>query len=247
MIDLVTALAENPLIAILRGLKPENALAVSDTLVETGFRIIEVPLNSPDPLESITQIAARHGDRAVVGAGTVLSVAQVEEVADVGGRIIVSPNMNLDVGRAAVARGLYWCPGVMTPTEAAGIAVCYAIPVAIYFYRGLTWKTLAQTIQTSGVTIGVVMVMIFMVLIVSDNLIAQGAPQLAKDMVYSVSDNPIVILLMINVVMILIGMLMDDISGLLLATPILLPIAQSVGVDPIRVSFARPANLPHHR
>ncbi len=118
MIDLVTALAENPLIAILRGLKPENALAVSDTLVETGFRIIEVPLNSPDPLESITQIAARHGDRAVVGAGTVLSVAQVEEVADVGGRIIVSPNMNLDVGRAAVARGLYWCPGVMTPTEA---------------------------------------------------------------------------------------------------------------------------------
>ncbi|WP_420587435.1 TRAP transporter large permease [Ruegeria sp.] len=133
--------------------------------------------------------------------------------------------------------------GVMTPTEAAGIAVCYAIPVAIYFYRGLTWKTLAQTIQTSGVTIGVVMLMIFMVLIVSDNLIAQGAPQLAKDMVYSVSENPIVILLMINVVMILIGMLMDDISGLLLATPILLPIAQSVGVDPIHFAAIIGVNL----
>ena len=133
--------------------------------------------------------------------------------------------------------------GIMTPTEAAGIAVCYAIPVAIYFYRGLTWKTLAQTIQTSGVTIGVVMVMIFMVLIVSDNLISQGAPQLAKDMVYSVSDNPIVILLMINVVMILIGMLMDDISGLLLATPILLPIAQSVGVDPIHFAAIIGVNL----
>lgn len=133
--------------------------------------------------------------------------------------------------------------GIMTPTEAAGIAVCYAIPVAIYFYRGLTWKTLAQTIQTSGVTIGVVMLMIFMVLIVSDNLIAQGAPQLAKDMVYSVSDNPIVILLMINVVMILIGMLMDDISGLLLATPILLPIAQSVGVDPIHFAAIIGVNL----
>ena len=133
--------------------------------------------------------------------------------------------------------------GIMTPTEAAGIAVCYAIPVAIYFYRGLTWKTLAQTIQTSGVTIGVVMVMIFMVLIVSDNLISQGAPQLAKDMVYSVSENPIVILLMINVVMILIGMLMDDISGLLLATPILLPIAQSVGVDPIHFAAIIGVNL----
>ncbi len=133
--------------------------------------------------------------------------------------------------------------GIMTPTEAAGIAVVYAIPVAIYFYRGLTWKSLAQTIQTSGVTIGVVMVMIFMVLIVSDNLIAQGAPQLAKDMVYSVSENPIVILLMINVVMILIGMLMDDISGLLLATPILLPIAQSTGMDPIHFAAVIGVNL----
>ncbi|CUH50850.1 TRAP transporter large permease [Shimia marina] len=133
--------------------------------------------------------------------------------------------------------------GVMTPTEAAGIAVVYAIPVAIYFYRGLTWKTLAQTIQQSGITIGVVMVMIFMVVIVSDNLIAQGAPRIAKDMVYSVSDNPIVILLMINVVMILIGMLMDDISGLLLSTPILLPIAQSVGMDPIHFAAVIGVNL----
>ncbi|SLN45205.1 Sialic acid TRAP transporter permease protein SiaT [Roseovarius albus] len=133
--------------------------------------------------------------------------------------------------------------GIMTPTEAAGIAVVYAIPVAIYFYRGLTWRSLAQTIQNSGVTIGVVMVMIFMVLIVSDNLIAQGAPALAKQMVYSVSENPIVILLMINVVMILIGMLMDDISGLLLATPILLPIAQSVGMDPIHFAAVIGVNL----
>ncbi|MCX7567904.1 TRAP transporter large permease [Sulfitobacter sp. F26169L] len=133
--------------------------------------------------------------------------------------------------------------GIMTPTEAAGIAVVYAIPVAIYFYKGLTWKTLSQTICQSGITIGVVMAMIFMVLIVSDNLIAQGAPKLAKDMVYSVSDNPIVILLMINVVMILIGMLMDDISGLLLATPILLPIAQSVGVDPIHFAAIIGVNL----
>jgi len=118
MIDLATAFAKNPLIAILRGLEPEKALPVSDTLMEAGFRIIEVPLNSPEPLESIHRIAKRHGAQAIVGAGTVLSVEQVEAVADAGGRIIVSPNMNPDVGRAAVARGLYWCPGVMTPSEA---------------------------------------------------------------------------------------------------------------------------------
>lgn len=118
MIDLATALAENPLIAILRGLAPENALPVSDVLVDAGFRIIEVPLNSPDPLVSIQRIAAQHGAKAIIGAGTVLNVAQVEAVAEAGGRIIVSPNMNPDVGHAAVAAGLHWCPGVMTPSEA---------------------------------------------------------------------------------------------------------------------------------
>ncbi|WP_299667733.1 2-dehydro-3-deoxy-6-phosphogalactonate aldolase [uncultured Ruegeria sp.] len=118
MIDLTAALAENPLIAILRGLAPENARPVSDVLFDAGFRIIEVPLNSPDPLESIAQIVAKHGAQAIVGAGTVLTTDQVGAVADAGGRIIVSPNMNPDVGRAVVARGLYWCPGVMTPSEA---------------------------------------------------------------------------------------------------------------------------------
>jgi 2-dehydro-3-deoxyphosphogalactonate aldolase len=118
MIDLAAAFAKNPLIAILRGLEPENAVPVSDTLVSAGFKIIEVPLNSPKPLDSIQRIAERHGAQALVGAGTVLTVAQVEAVADAGGRIIVSPNMNPDVGRAAIQRGLHWCPGVLTPSEA---------------------------------------------------------------------------------------------------------------------------------
>lgn len=118
MIDLKTAFAANPLIAILRGLKPDNACAVSDRLIDAEFRIIEVPLNSPQPLVSIRRIAERHGARSIVGAGTVLTVRQVEEVADAGGRIIVSPNMNPDVGRRAARLGLYWCPGVMTPSEA---------------------------------------------------------------------------------------------------------------------------------
>ncbi|MEX0280911.1 MAG: 2-dehydro-3-deoxy-6-phosphogalactonate aldolase [Arenibacterium sp.] len=118
MKDLASALAANPLIAILRGLKPEDAGPVSDVLFNAGFRIIEVPLNSPDPLVSIAQISNTYGGQAVVGAGTVLTVDQVSAVAEAGGRLIVSPNMNPDVGRAAVARGLYWCPGVMTPSEA---------------------------------------------------------------------------------------------------------------------------------
>ncbi len=118
MIGLADALAQNPLIAILRGLQPDTALPVSGTLIEAGFRIIEVPLNSPKPLDSIARIAHEHGANAIVGAGTVLSENQVNAVADAGGRIIVSPNMNPDVGRAAAARGLHWCPGVMTPSEA---------------------------------------------------------------------------------------------------------------------------------
>ncbi|AXT36277.1 2-dehydro-3-deoxy-6-phosphogalactonate aldolase [Phaeobacter sp. LSS9] len=118
MIDLATSLSQNALIAILRGLETKNALPVARTLVEADFRIIEVPLNSPEPLSSIEVIAQHHGQTAIVGAGTVLTVDQVDAVADAGGRIIVSPNMNPDVGRAAVARGLYWCPGVMTPSEA---------------------------------------------------------------------------------------------------------------------------------
>ena len=118
MMDFAAGFSENPLIAILRGLEVKNALAVADMLVEAGFKIIEVPLNSPEPLISIARIAERHSGEALIGAGTVITPAQVSAVAEAGGRIIVSPNMNPDVGRAAKAKGLFWCPGVMTPSEA---------------------------------------------------------------------------------------------------------------------------------
>ncbi|EDQ34933.2 2-keto-3-deoxy-6-phosphogluconate aldolase [Hoeflea phototrophica DFL-43] len=118
MMDLDAALAAMPLIAILRGLEPDNAEPVANLLLAAGFRIIEVPLNSPQPLDSISRIARLCGNKAIVGAGTVLSIADVEAVAQAGGRAIVSPNLNADVGRAAIERGLYWCPGVLTPTEA---------------------------------------------------------------------------------------------------------------------------------
>lgn len=112
------ALQDNPLIAILRGLEPDRALDVADTLVDAGFRIIEVPLNSPSPLISIERIAAKHGKRVVVGAGTVLTPHDVSSVVDAGGQIIVAPNMNPAVGARAIELGAKWCPGVITPTEA---------------------------------------------------------------------------------------------------------------------------------
>ncbi|PRY20404.1 2-dehydro-3-deoxyphosphogalactonate aldolase [Aliiruegeria haliotis] len=118
MCELSVALAKAPLIAILRGLKPERAIETAETLVEAGFRVIEVPLNSPSPLESIERIARRFGDTVLVGAGTVLSERDMYSVADAGGRVIVAPNMNPALGSAAVAKGLTWCPGVLTPSEA---------------------------------------------------------------------------------------------------------------------------------
>ena len=123
--------------------------------------------------------------------------------------------------------------GVMTPTEAAGVAVIYAIPVGFFIYKGLNRQNFWEGMRESATTIGVVMVMVFMVLIVSRFLIFEDIPGLAKTLVFSISDNPVVILLMVNLVMILIGMLMDDISGLLLSAPLLLPIVTSVGMEPI--------------
>lgn len=136
MTDLFAALAVNPLISILRGLAPEKALPVADVLVEAGFRLIEVPLNSPEPIDSIARIADAYGANAIIGAGTVLTVEQVAEVAEAGGRLIVAPNMNPEVGRAAVERGLFWCPGVMTPSEAfaaleIGAAVLKVFPAEV--------------------------------------------------------------------------------------------------------------------
>ncbi|WP_107495760.1 TRAP transporter large permease [Thalassobius sp. I31.1] len=133
--------------------------------------------------------------------------------------------------------------GFMTPTEAAGVAVVYAIPIGFFVYKGLTKENFFPTLRYAGTTIGVVMMMVFMVLIVSQFLVFENIPAMAKDLIYSVSDNPIIILLMVNLVMILIGMLMDDISGLLLSAPLLLPIVQSVGMDPVHFAAVLGVNL----
>ena len=107
-----------PLIAIIRGVRPEEAEAIGDAVYESGIRIVEVPLNSPDPLRSIELLAKRFGDRMLVGAGTVLTTQDVQRVKDVGGRIIVSPDTNIEVVSAAAAAGLVSSPGYFTPSEA---------------------------------------------------------------------------------------------------------------------------------
>ena len=132
------AFAACPLVAILRGLTPAEAPAIGDALVDAGFTLIEVPLNSPDPFASIRILADRLAGRALVGAGTVLTVDQVAQVADAGGTLIVSPNTNLDVIRAAVAAGLVSMPGYFTPTEGFAALAAGATALKLFPADGTT-------------------------------------------------------------------------------------------------------------
>lgn len=110
-------LGRAPFTAILRGLAPEEAIAVGEALVSAGMTILEVPLNSPRPLESIRLLAERFGDRCLIGAGTVMTPQQVREIGAVGGRLIVMPHGDPDVIGAAKGAGMVCMPGVVTPTE----------------------------------------------------------------------------------------------------------------------------------
>lgn len=106
-----------PLVAILRGLEPQRAVAVGEVLVEAGFDMIEVPLNSPEPLVSIAALVEALGHRALIGAGTVLAEAKVDALAAIGAKLVVSPNCNPAVIRRTSAHGMVSLPGVLTPTE----------------------------------------------------------------------------------------------------------------------------------
>jgi 2-dehydro-3-deoxyphosphogalactonate aldolase len=101
--------------------RPDEVEAIGDALIAEGIAIIEVPLNSPDPIESIRRLAARCGDRALVGAGTVLDPADCARIAAAGGRLVVTPHADPEVVRAAKAAGLLAVPGFMTPAEAFGL------------------------------------------------------------------------------------------------------------------------------
>jgi 2-dehydro-3-deoxyphosphogalactonate aldolase len=117
MVTFDDALSACPLVAILRGVRPDEVLEIGGVLVDAGFTIIEVPMNSPEPLRSIRLLQDRFGDTALIGAGTVLSVDGVGQVAAAGGRLVVMPHADVAIIRASRAAGLVCTPGVATPTE----------------------------------------------------------------------------------------------------------------------------------
>jgi 2-dehydro-3-deoxyphosphogalactonate aldolase len=116
--ELSAALSACPLVAILRGVRPAEVEAVGDALIAAGLRVIEVPLNSPDPFDSIARLARRFGDRALVGAGTVMRPDQVDRLAEAGGRLLVTPHADPALVRAAKRHGMQAAPGFFTPAEA---------------------------------------------------------------------------------------------------------------------------------
>jgi 2-dehydro-3-deoxyphosphogalactonate aldolase len=126
-----------PIVAILRGVRPEEVVDTASALYDAGIRVIEVPLNSPDPLESIARLSAAFGDRCLCGAGTVLDASDVDRVQAAGGKLIVTPNTNAAVIGRAVALGLVVTPGFATATEAfaalaAGAQHLKLFPAATY-------------------------------------------------------------------------------------------------------------------
>jgi 2-dehydro-3-deoxyphosphogalactonate aldolase len=132
-----TYLSDLPLIAILRGLRPENAEPMGYALVEAGFRIIEVPLNSPEPFRSIEILAKTMPATVLVGAGTVLDPENVNGIRDVGGRLIVMPHADLDVIRRAKEQSMLCAPGVATPTEAFAALKAGADAIKIFPAEGI--------------------------------------------------------------------------------------------------------------
>ncbi len=148
-----------PLIAILRGIAPEDAIDVGAALIEAGIDRIEVPLNSSDPFTSIRAMAKNFGGRALIGAGTVLTEDDVLQVADAGGRLVVSPNCDPAVIRATKAQGLQSFPGVLTPTEcfaalAAGADGLKVFPAFLMGTEGLKALRAVLPVMTETYMVG---------------------------------------------------------------------------------------------
>ena len=141
-----------------------------------------------------------------------------------------------------VLGGIYG--GVMTASEAAGVAIVYAIPVSIYIYKGMRWRDLGKTFRESATTTGVIMVMLGTIMVVSRILVMNNVPSLILDGLMTITNNnKYLVLLMINIFLVIIGMLMDDVSGTLLTAPILLPIGIALGISPYQMSAIMGVNL----
>lgn len=129
-------LKRSPLVAILRGVKPDEVEAVAAALEACGIAIVEVPLNSPAPLDSIARLARNFGDRLLIGAGTVMTPDQVAQIADAGGKLIVTPHADVAVTRAAKQHGLFAVPGFFTPTEAFALLAAGADALKLFPAEG---------------------------------------------------------------------------------------------------------------
>ncbi|MBD8472736.1 2-dehydro-3-deoxy-6-phosphogalactonate aldolase [Pseudomonas sp. CFBP 8770] len=132
------AMAQNGLIAILRGLRPEESVAIGEVLYSAGFRIIEVPLNSPQPFDSIRLLRNSLPADCLIGAGTVLSAEHVQQVKAAGGQLIVMPHSDPAVLKAAKEAGMFLAPGVMTPTEAFAALAAGADVLKLFPAESLT-------------------------------------------------------------------------------------------------------------
>ncbi|WP_311030707.1 2-dehydro-3-deoxy-6-phosphogalactonate aldolase [Mesorhizobium koreense] len=149
---------KRPLVAILRGIRPEETAGIVDTLVQAGFEAIEIPLNSPEPFRSIEIATKRAPAGCLIGAGTVLTVAEVERLADAGGRLMVSPNVDADVVRAASKKGMVTMPGVFTATEAllaasAGASALKFFPASVLGPSGIN---AIRAVLPKGMEVGAV-------------------------------------------------------------------------------------------
>ena len=140
-----------------------------------------------------------------------------------------------------VLGGIYG--GVFTPTEAAGMSALYAVFVGFFIYKKMTLKGMANSIKNSMVTSGVVMILLFFILMVSRIMVTYQVPQQLTEFIFSFTTNKWLVLLMLNVILLLMGMLVDDVSGNILSAAILLPIATSVGIDPIHFAAISVTNL----
>jgi len=149
---------KRPLVAILRGIRPEETAGIIDALVEAGFEAIEIPLNSPEPLRSIEIAAKRAPNECLIGAGTVLTTAEVERLADAGGRLMVSPNIDTGVIKAASGNGMVTMPGVFTATEAllaasAGASALKFFPASVLGPSGIN---AIRAVLPKGMEVGAV-------------------------------------------------------------------------------------------
>lgn len=137
--------------------------------------------------------------------------------------------------------GIY--SGIMTPSEAAGISCVYAIPVGFLIYRGLTWKRFKETLVETATATGAIMVMLAIIMVMSRVLVMENVPDQILNLLMMVSENKYVIMLMLNIFLVIIGMIMDDVSGTLLCTPILVPIAIKLGISPYQMAAILCVNL----